>query len=90
MAPTIEEGELPEPSIVIWIDPATQNVKIDFRPQTLQPAEYGVVLSSLVSHVAKLFMDSNPAYSEEEIVAQIRRGLDAGLQQRRPPPAKAH
>lgn len=72
-----------EPSIAIWIDHATQQVKIDFRPQMLQPAEYGVVLSSLVTHLAAQFAQDNPQASQEEIVVEILRGLKAGIEQRK-------
>lgn len=44
-----------KPSLAIWIDPLTQEVKTDFMPQTLRPAEYGVVLSVAVVHIARLF-----------------------------------
>lgn len=79
-------------SITIWVDPDTQVVKVDFTPQNLQPAEYGIVISSLVSHIAKLFVDSNPGVSESDVIEQIMKGLEAGLAQREdiPIPAKAH
>lgn len=71
-----------EPSIVIFIDPETKNVKINFRPQTLSPAQYGVVVASVVAHMARLFMESNPEHDEDDIVAEIQKGIDAGLSQR--------
>ncbi len=70
-----------KPSIAIWIDPATQNVEVDFRPQTLHPAEYGVALSMVVVVLARLFVQSNPGVIEHEVISEIRRGLEAGIQQ---------
>ena len=71
-----------KPSIAIWIDPATQNVKVDFRPQTLHPSEYGVALSMVIVHIARLFTQSNPGVVEEEVISELRRGLEAGIAQR--------
>lgn len=71
-----------KPSIAVWIDPTTQAVKIDFLPQRLQPAEYGIVIASLVVHLARLFAQDNPQATEEQVVAEILRGVQAGLTQR--------
>lgn len=71
-----------KPGISVWIDPATKAVKIDFVPQLLQPAEYGIVLASLVVHLASLFAQDNPQATEEQVVAEILRGIQAGLTQR--------
>lgn len=71
-----------KPSISIWIDPSTQAVKVDFTPQMLQPAEYGVVLSAFVVHLAREFSRDNPNATEDVILAEILRGLKAGLDQR--------
>lgn len=71
-----------KPSIAIWIDPDTQEVKTDFMPQTLHPAEYGVAISMAIVHVARLFTQSNPGVIEEDVLAELRRGLDAGIAQR--------
>ncbi len=71
-----------KPSIAIWIDPATQVVKIDFSPQRLQPAEYGIVLSSLIFHLAEQFAQDNPSVKVEVLIAEILRGLEAGISQR--------
>lgn len=78
---TIETTD--KPSIVIWIDPVTQAVKIDFIPQRLQPAEYGIVIASLVSHLAMLFAQDNPQSTEKRVIAEILRGLEAGITQRK-------
>ncbi len=71
-----------KPSIAVWIDPATQAVKIDFIPQMLQPAEYGIVIASVVSHLASLFAQDNPQATEQIVISEILRGLQAGLSQR--------
>lgn len=71
-----------KPSLAIWIDPATQQVKVDFMPQTLHPAEYGVALSVVVVHIARLFCQSNQGALEDEVLAEILRGLDIGIKQR--------
>lgn len=71
------------PSIAIWIDPQTQAVKIEFTPQMLQPAEYGIVLSSLFAHLATMFRESNPGASDEAIMEQLLKGLHAGLSRRK-------
>jgi hypothetical protein len=71
-----------KPSISIWIDPATKAVKIDFQPQMLQPAEYGIVMSSLVVHLATLFAQDNPGTDLNRLIAEILRGLEAGITQR--------
>lgn len=68
-----------KPSIALWIDTSTQSAKVDFTPQLLQPAEYGIVLASLVVHIAREFARDNPTHSVEEIVAEILRGVQAGL-----------
>lgn len=82
----------PVPSIAIWIDPTTQQVKVDFRSQTLAPAEYGIVISSLLLHIARLFSESNPQSSVDEILAELQKGVAAGLMHRTDMvlPAKAH
>lgn len=68
-----------KPSISLWIDTATQTAKVDFTPQRLQPAEYGIVLSSLFVHIAKEFARDNPGFSEQQIIAELLRGVQAGL-----------
>ncbi len=79
------------PSIAVWIDPLTQEVKNDFMPQTLKPAEYGVVLSLTITHIARAFVQSNPGISEEDVIAEIRRGIETGIAQRPPAtPMSAH
>lgn len=82
----------PKPSIAVWIDPATQEVKTDFMPQTLHPGEYGVVLSMVLVHIARMFVQTNPGATEGELIAEIQRGMEAGLQQRSPAtsPLTAH
>ena len=81
-----------KPSLAIWIDPSTQEVKTDFMPQTLHPAEYGVVLSVAIVHIARLFCQSNAGVIEDEVVAEILRGLHEGIKQRTAPegPMTAH
>lgn len=81
-----------KPSIAIWIDPETQQVKTDFRSQHLSPAEYGVVIASLLVHIARLFVETNPQVSEDQILAEIQKGVAAGLTHRDDIvlPAKAH
>lgn len=71
-----------KPSLAIWIDPNTQEVKTDFLPQTLHPAEYGVVLSVAVVHIARLFCQANPDVNEDAVVSEILRGLQEGIKQR--------
>lgn len=71
-----------KPSLAIWIDPRTQEVKTDFMPQTLHPAEYGVVLSVAIVHIARLFCQSNPGVTEDEVVSELMRGLQEGIKQR--------
>lgn len=71
-----------KPSISIWIDPITQAVKVDFTPQMLQPAEYGIVISTLLVHIARQFQESNPGVDENVIIDQINKGLLAGIEQR--------
>lgn len=85
-------ANLDNPSIAIWIDESTQQVKVDFRPQKLSPAEYGVVLSSLFLHIARLFVETNPQATEDQILAELQKGIDAGLMHRIDTvlPAKAH
>ncbi len=72
----------PTPSIAIFIDPTTKDVTVQFMPQPLSPAQYGVVIASLVSHLARMFKESNPEHSEDDILEAIRAGIDAGLSQR--------
>ncbi len=71
-----------KPSIAIWIDPTTQAVKIDFSPQKLQPAEYGIVIASVIAHLASLFAQDNPQAGEHRIISEILLGVEAGLTQR--------
>lgn len=71
-----------KPSLAIWIDPGTQEVTTDFMPQTLHPAEYGVVLSVAIVHIARLFCQSNPGVNETEVVAELLRGIQEGIKQR--------
>lgn len=70
-----------KPSIQVWIDPKTQSYKIDFTPQVLSPAEYGVMLSAMMLHIARLFHESNPQHSIHEIIDAMQRGVMAGLEQ---------
>lgn len=70
------------PSIVIWIEPATQQVDVEFRAQKLSPAEYGIIIATLVTHIAREFRNSNPRVSEEQLIVEIMKGLQAGLNQR--------
>lgn len=81
-----------KPSFTVWIDPKTQVYKVDFNPQEVTPAEYGVVFASLIIHIAKLFNENNAEFPVESIVSQITKGLSAGLEQLRdvPLPTKAH
>ena len=81
-----------KPSIAIWLDPATKFAKIDFTPQTLAPAEYGIVMATLIVHIARLFVESNPGTSESQLIAEIQKGILAGLSQRNDIvlPSKAH
>ena len=80
-----------KPSIAVWIDPSTQEVKNDFMPQTLKPSEYGIVLALTVVHIARAFVESNPGGTEEDGIAEIRRGIEAGITQRPPStPMSAH
>lgn len=72
----------PVPSITIHIDAETKNVTIALSPQPLSPAQYGVVLASIISHLARLFAESNPGHSEDEMIADIQKGIRAGLDQR--------
>ncbi len=72
------------PSIVVWIDPSTQEVKNDFMPQTLKPGEYGVVLAFTITHIARVFVQSNPSATEADVIAEIRRGIEIGIAQRPP------
>lgn len=80
------------PSIVIWIAEDTQLVKVDFRPQHLQPAEYGIVISSLLVHIARLFVESNAHSTEDKVLGELTRGIAIGLAQRKDLvlPSKAH
>ena len=71
-----------QPSIAVWIDPSTQEVKNDFMPQLLKPSEYGVVLALTITHIARQFVQSNPGVPEEDVIAEIRRGIEAGIAQR--------
>jgi len=81
-----------KPSIAVWIDPETQTFKCDFNPQELSPAQYGVVLASIILHVSKLFNEHNPHISPTDITSQILAGIRAGLEQIKDVeiPAKAH
>lgn len=80
-----------KPSIAVWIDPATQEVKNDFRPQELKPAEYGIVLGCTIVHIARCFVQANSGIPEDEVIAEIQRGIDAGIAQREPAaPMSAH
>ncbi len=81
-----------KPSISIWIDPADQTYKVEFNPQELSPAQYGVVIASIMIHIAKMFGDSNLHVPQETILRQMRKGLDAGLEQLQDVvlPSKAH
>jgi hypothetical protein len=81
-----------QPSITIWIDPATTNVSVQFNPQQLTPAEYGVVIATLLVHIARLFRESNPAHTEDQLLVEIYKGIDAGLAHRKDfvLPSKAH
>ena len=72
----------PTPSIAVWIDPTTQAVKIDFSPQKLQPAEYGIVIASVIVHLADLFAQDNPGATSKRVIAEILRGVEAGITQR--------
>lgn len=81
----------PKPSIAIWINPATQEVKNDFMPQELHPGEYGVCLAMTIAHIARSFVQSNPQVPEAEIIAEIMRGIETGLRNVPPPtPMVAH
>ena len=71
-----------KPSLAVWIDPPTQEVKVDFRPQTLHPAEYGVALSVAIVHIARLFCQSNPGTVEDEVLSELMRGILEGIKQR--------
>lgn len=71
-----------KPSLSIWIDPRTQEVKTDFMPQKLHPAEYGVVLSVAIVHIARLFCQANPGVIEDQVVSEMLRGIQEGLKQR--------
>jgi hypothetical protein len=74
-------------SIAVRIDDADTGVHIEFSPQKLLPAEYGVVLASLVLHIASCFKESNPGAPLEAIVSDILSGIQSGLVQlpQRPP-----
>lgn len=79
----------------MWIDPATQEVKNDFLPQTLKPAEYGVVLACTIVHIARCFVQDalrmGMVIHEDEVIAEIQRGIEAGIAQRPPAtPMSAH
>lgn len=74
-----------KPSIAVWIDAATQEAKTDFELQALQPAEYGVVISLVITHIARTFGLCNPQVSEEELIGAVLTGIQAGLAQRPPP-----
>lgn len=80
------------PSIAIWIDTDTQQVKCDFLAQHLSPAEYGVVLATLIVHISRQFCQSNPQSTEEVILSDVLKGIKVGLEQRNDIvlPAKAH
>lgn len=81
-----------KPSFTVWIDPKTQVYKVDFNPQTLSPAEYGVVMASLILHISKMFHETNPNIPQEMCVAQMLNGVKAGLEQMQDValPAKPH
>lgn len=76
-------SEDPKPSITIWIDPETQQVKTDFRSQHLAPAEYGIVISTLLVHIARLFVESNAHSTEDQVLGELTRGIAIGLEQRK-------
>ena len=69
------------PSMVIFIDPETQQASYDFRPQNLSPEQYGMVLSGICMHLAKLFHETNTDKSEKQIIDMIMAGITAGLAQ---------
>jgi len=71
-----------KPSIALWIDPQTQQVRTEFTPQQLTPAQYGVVISSLMLHIARLFLESNKDATEGDVLDAIAKGINAGLEHR--------
>ena len=68
-------------SLAIRIDDDSQNVQVEFVPQQLMPDQYGVVLASVILHIAQCFHESNPTYPVDAIVGQILDGVQAGLAQ---------
>ena len=81
-----------KPSITIWIDPITQQFKVEFNPQPLAPAQYGIVIASLLIYIARLFVANNSGASETDVIAQIRKGMTLAFEQIDDMvlPAKAH
>lgn len=71
-----------DPSIAIWIDAETQEVTVKFKSQPLSPAEYGLVIASMVVHIARLFAETNPQAGENMIILELQKGIAVGLAQR--------
>lgn len=69
-------------SISVFIDPTTKNVGYEFMPQELHPQQYGAVIGGLIVHIARCFVASNPGATEDELLAAIRAGIDAAIEQR--------
>lgn len=67
-------------SIQVRIEEETQEVSIEFTPQHLQPQQYGVVVSSIILHLANCFAETNPAADRAFIVGAILDGVKIGLQ----------
>lgn len=74
-----------KPNISIWIAPATQEVKTDFMPQALKPAEYGVVFAVAITHIARAFLVGHPEVQEQEVIDELLRGIATALPQVPPP-----
>jgi len=83
---------VPDPSLTVWIDTDTQEVSFQFLPQMLTPGQYGVVISSLIIHIAREFCASNATVSEPSVIEEMQRGIAAGLMSRNDTmlPAKTH
>lgn len=67
-------------SFQIRIDEETKDVSIEFTPQHLSPAEYGVVLAVLIAHLVRCFGESNPGTPAEAILTDLLDGIKAGLE----------
>jgi hypothetical protein len=69
-----------EPGLSVTINEETQDVTIAFTPQRLQPQEYGVVLASVILHIANSFLESNPQSNQGAILEAMLDGIKFGLE----------